>query len=71
MLSRVSSARTGAEADQSFSAAKYDTLRNDELSQGVDSDQQTQQLLLIEQSYAANAKVISAVDEMLQLLLGM
>lgn len=71
MLSRVSSARTRAEADQSFAKAKHETLRNDELAQGVDSDQQTQQLLLIEQSYAANAKVIAAVDEMLKLLLGM
>jgi flagellar hook-associated protein 1 FlgK len=70
MLSRVSSARVGSEADQSFAAARYDTLRNDELAQGVDSDQQVQQLLLIEQSYAANAKVISAVDDMVKLLLG-
>ncbi|PZQ97624.1 MAG: flagellar hook-associated protein FlgK [Cereibacter sphaeroides] len=71
LLSEVSSARVGAQATQSYAAAKFESLRNDELSQGVDSDQQMQQLMLIEKAYAANAKVISAVDDMIQMLLEM
>jgi len=71
VLSRVSSARTGAEADQSFAAARYDSLRSDELAEGVDTDEQLQSLLLIEKAYGANAKVIQTVDSMIKLLLGM
>lgn len=36
---------------------------------GVDTDQELQSLLIIEQSYAANARVIQTVDEMIQRLL--
>ena len=35
----------------------------------VDMDQELQSLLLIEQSYAANARVIQTIDEMIQRLL--
>lgn len=38
---------------------------------GVDSDQEMQSLLQIEQSYAANAKVMKTVDDMIQRLLDM
>jgi flagellar hook-associated protein 1 len=71
ILSQISSARIAAEARQSFAGAKYDGLRSDELSLGVDSDQEVQQLLLIEQAYSANAQVIKAVDQMIQIWLGM
>ena len=40
-----------------------------ELETGVDTDAEMQKLLLIEQAYAANAKVMTAADEMIQLLL--
>ena len=69
-LSQASAARVGAESAQSFATAKYGLLRGDELSQGVDSDREVQDLLQIEQAYAANAKVIKAVDDMIQTLLG-
>ena len=36
---------------------------------GVDTDQELQSLLLIEQSFAANARVIQTIDEMIQRLL--
>ncbi len=52
-----------------FATARYDTLHTAELGQGVDTDVEMQNLLLIEQSYAANAKVLSAVDQMMQRLL--
>ena len=71
VLSYVSRARTGAEAEQSYTAARYDSLRADELAAGVDTDQQLQSLLLIERAYGANAQVIKTVDSMIKLWLGM
>lgn len=61
--------RIAAQETASFSAAKADHLRNAALAQGVDTDAELQMLLRIEQSYAANAKVIAAVDAMLQRLM--
>ncbi len=60
-----------AEAEQSFSLAQVDTFKTIELRSGVDSDHEMQQLLLVEQSYAANARVISTIDKMIQTLLGL
>jgi flagellar hook-associated protein 1 FlgK len=36
---------------------------------GVDTDQETQMLLQVETAYAANAKVLAAIDEMMQAIL--
>lgn len=70
MLSGIAANRLTADGEASYSASRADSLRSIELSGGVDSDQEIQSLLLIEQNYAANAKVVRAVDEMIQLLLG-
>ena len=70
LLSGIAADRLTADAEASYSASRADSLRGIELSGGVDSDQEIQTLLLIEQNYAANAKVVQAVDEMIQLLLG-
>jgi flagellar hook-associated protein 1 FlgK len=71
MLSGVASARLTAEGEASYASARMDTLRQMELEGGVDTDQEMQSLLLIEQAYAANAKVVSAVGDMIQRLLEM
>lgn len=71
MVSGVASARVSAENEASFSAARLDTLSTMELAQGVDTDQEMQSLLVIEQAYAANAKVISTIGDMMQKLLEM
>jgi len=71
MLSAVSSRRVSAEGEASFSQARFTTLKEMELSEGVDTDQELQSLLAIEQSYAANAKVIQSVEEMMKLILGL
>lgn len=71
MVSGVASARVTAENEASYSSARLDTLRTMELQQGVDTDQEMQSLLVIEQAYAANAKVISTIGEMIQKLLEM
>ncbi|MFN4130681.1 MAG: flagellar basal body rod C-terminal domain-containing protein, partial [Paracoccaceae bacterium] len=62
--------RLGAEAGTAFAAARSDALRSELLRGGVDTDQEMQNLLLIEQAYAANAKVFKTADEMIKLLLG-
>ena len=44
-------------------------MKNAELSQGVDSDEELSQLILIEQAYAANARMLQVVDELMETLL--
>ncbi|NEX46265.1 flagellar hook-associated protein FlgK [Pseudotabrizicola algicola] len=63
-------ARLGAESETAFAAARSDALRSEMLRDGVDTDQEMQTLLLIEQAYAANAKVFKAADDMMKTLLG-
>ena len=69
-LSTISAARLSADTEVSFSAAKSQALSVQALQDGVDTDAEMQDLLQIEKAYAANAKVIQTVDEMLDLLLG-
>ena len=58
-----------AETAETFASARSGTLRELEFATGVDTDQEMQRLLLIEQNYAANAQVIRTADELVQLLL--
>jgi flagellar hook-associated protein 1 FlgK len=69
-LSLVGAARLHAEGAQSFSVAQQDSLTEAELSSGVDTDHEMQKLMLIEQAYAANARVITTIDAMLDVLMG-
>lgn len=71
IVSGIASHRLMAEGEASYASARADSLLNMELAGGVDSDQEIQSLLLIEQNYAANAKVVQTVDEMIKLLLEM
>lgn len=54
---------------QSFANARVETLVASELQNGVDTDQEMQRLLLVEQAYAANAKVIATIDELIETLM--
>lgn len=67
--SDIGATRLAAEEKLSFSSARWDTLRQAELADGVDTDVELQTLLLVEQAYAANAKVIQTVDFMMQRLM--
>ena len=69
ILSMVSGARQGAAARESYANARQDALTGAFLAEGVDTDQELQKLLQIEQAYAANARVITTIDEMIQQLL--
>ncbi len=71
VTSAVAADRLAADGEASYARARADTLLNLELGSGVDSDQEIQTLLMIEQNYAANAKVVQTVDQMIKLLLGM
>jgi len=68
-LSLTSSERVSAERQQSFSAAEQESLSEAVLSSGVDTDHEMQKLMLIEQAFAANAKVMTTVGEMLDALM--
>ena len=69
LLSSIGADRLHAENLFASSNAQHDTLKQMELEGGVDTDNEMQKLLLIEQAYAANARVIATVDEMIQQLL--
>jgi len=71
ILARLGADRLGAEAEAGFATARAGALDLLHKSGGVDTDREMQDLLLVERAYAANARVIKTVDEMIQLLLGM
>ncbi|HHS93763.1 MAG TPA: flagellar hook-associated protein FlgK [Rhodobacterales bacterium] len=68
-LSIVSADRNAAENRQSYAVAKQDSLTVMELENGVDTDHELQKLMLIEQAYSANAKVMTTVGDMLDTLM--
>lgn len=63
--------RNTAENTLSFNAAQVSELTERLLGDGVDSDQELQKLLLVEQAFAANARMLQTVDELMQTLLGL
>lgn len=71
MMSQIGAERTNTDQHLSFASAILNELTSQELAGGVDSDAELQRLLLIEQAYAANARMIQTVDEMMQTLLGL
>lgn len=69
VASQFGAARLRADEGLAFSAARRDTLFQAELSNGVDTDQELQSLLQIEQAYAANAKLMQTINAMIQTLM--
>jgi len=69
LLSAVTGARVTAEGAALTAATLSDSLREQEAALGVDTDAEMQKLILVEQAYAANVQVITAVDEMIRNLL--
>lgn len=57
------------ESDLAYAESRASTLREAELQKGVDTDVEMQKLLLIEQSYAANARVIQIAGSMIDRIL--
>ena len=66
---RIGSERLSHEADLSFERSRWSSLKEAEAADGVDTDYELQQLLRVEQAYAANARVIQTVDTLMQRLM--
>jgi flagellar hook-associated protein 1 FlgK len=69
LMSDSAALRLAAEAEQSFSGARLTALSDLEAQNGIDTDQEMQALLVIEKNYAANAKVIQTVNDMIDTLI--
>jgi flagellar hook-associated protein 1 FlgK len=69
LLSQASSLRLASDDALAYASNVQSTLKELEQSQGVDTDYEIQKLMEFENSYAANARVIQTVDEMLQAIL--
>ncbi len=69
MASATAAERLAAEEEVSFASARETALQQQELARGVDTDQEMQKLLLVEQSYSANARVMQAIDGLLARLM--
>ena len=70
LSSLIGEARVNADAVAASTFSRATVLADAELSKtGVDTDEEMQSLLLIEQAYAANARVIQTVSEMLDILM--
>ncbi|QHQ36364.1 flagellar hook-associated protein FlgK [Algicella marina] len=70
LTSGLAATKLQSERLESHASAYLNTLREAESGQsGVDTDAEIQQLILVEQAYAANARVISVTDELISRLL--
>jgi flagellar hook-associated protein 1 FlgK len=69
LASQLSSNRLREEQQLSFASAQFYDLTELELANGVDTDVELQNLMIIEQAYAANARVIETVDQMFDALI--
>ena len=68
-LSATGLRRVQAEAALGQASARHAALESAELAQGVDTDDELQRLLKVEQMYSANARVISVAEELMDELL--
>lgn len=69
LSSQIGSDRLREDRQLSFSSAQLNELTQIELADGVDTDAEIQTLLVLEQAYAANARVLTTVDAMFDTLL--
>ncbi|MVO17882.1 flagellar hook-associated protein FlgK [Parasedimentitalea huanghaiensis] len=69
LLSHFSQNTNAADQALSFASASFSEMSQMELAQGVDTDAELQNLMLIEQAFAANAKMMTVVDELMDTLL--
>ena len=69
LTSQVAADRYRSEQSLAFSSSRFDELTQQMLAEGVDTDQELQRLIFVEQSFAANVRLIEAADEMMQTIL--
>lgn len=70
-VAMTAQARQGADLAEANRVSVHGALRQQELTRGVDTDAEMQNLLRIEQIYAANARVVQAAEAMLDELMRM
>lgn len=68
--SKFGAERLDAEQSLTFAVMRATAAESRVMADGVDSDQEMQNLMMIEQAYAANARVLQTVDEMIDTLMG-
>jgi flagellar hook-associated protein 1 FlgK len=71
VLSQVGGARLDQDAALTHASARRTALTELQLRDGVDADAEMQNLLLVEQAFAANARVIQTVDDLINTLIGL
>lgn len=69
VVSHLAQSAQAEERNTSFAAVRQSELQDRLASDGVNSDAETQRLLLIEQAYGANARMIQTLDDMMQTIL--
>ena len=69
LTTRLGQDRLFADQALSFATSQQSELLDLEQLDGVDSDAEMGRLLIIEQAYSANARMIQTIDEMMQALL--
>ena len=71
VISAIATERVNADGEASYATAFAVALEKLETDSGVDTDHELQDLMQVEQAYAANARVVKVVDDMLKQLLGL
>ncbi len=71
MLGRIGVQRLSADQSVSFSAITFNEMSQLERANGVDTDEELQRMIQLEQAYAANARMINTVSELYDILLGL
>jgi len=69
MMSRVGVQRLTSEQSLAFSAVTFHEVSQAERAAGVDTDAELQRLIVMEQAYAANARVFDTVQNMMDVLM--
>ena len=69
LMSKAGLRQDQADQTLSFAATNKTELTRIELAMGVDTDAELQTLMIVEQAFAANARVIEAVDQMMDELM--
>ena len=69
LLSRVGVQRLTAENSLSYANASFQEMAQVERAGGVDTDAELQRMILLEQTYAANARMIQTIEDMLDSLM--
>ena len=68
-MTSIATERQARDRDNSFETARLDAFRQREANGAVDTDDEMQKLLTIEQAYGANARVIRTIDALMDQLL--